>query len=440
MCLFLACLWVFGCASSGGSQKPDCLGEIRTFNQGLIQKSPSQAATKFRKMQRSIQAFNRGLNHLFYRYAQSVGLPDSWLGPNSGQILLHGDYHVENIGSYKNAEGKIVVDLIDFDDSFQGPALLDIYRCASSLYLIASSDYNRERLVKAFVDAYADTMQKIAGKEMSADLVLDENSEFGLVRTLIQEASAADVPRFFTDFARIRVEEGKRVFVVSQDYERAPEDLAKALMRSYLQGRSVSGREYDIQDAVIERGSGVGSAGTFKVRVLVQGPTTDPSDDILLEFKEEIAPAGQMFCSRQYSDQGQRVWNGQRVMQTTVPPALGAARLGKKQFFVSELGPFYQELEWNKLVGPTQMREAATLAGVLLAKGHARSDAGRGVVALEISGLIENDRAKFLNDVRRFCEGYDAFLKKGYERFSQELTVSPLLFILWRGFLTGFYD
>ncbi len=432
-CLLSLC--IVGCSSLASFQKLDCLGEIRAFHQALINRNPAQAANKFRKMQKNIQAFNRGINPLFYRYVQFVGLSQQWLGPQSKQVVLHGDFHIENLGAFKDGRGKLVVDLMDFDDSFQGPALLDVYRCASSLYLVASSDTTKEKIVNAFVDAYADTMQKIAARQMSADIVLDEHAPYELVGKLIEAAGGANVQSFYSDFAHSKVEEGRRVFSYHEDYTPFPKDEAKALIRSYTAGRSYVPGFYDMQDAVVERGGGIGSAGTFKVRIFVRGPTDGPFDDILLEFKQEVAPAGQIFSARPYADQGQRVLEGQRVMQTRNPPGIGTARLGDKQFFVSELSPFYEELQWSKLVGVTQMREAATIAGVLLAKGHARSTAQTGDIALETANMLNGRLEQFRSDVMNFCVGYDRYLKQGYEQFSRELTVSPLLCIVLRRLL-----
>ena len=429
-------LFFGGCSPLGSSQNLDVVGEIRAFNESLIAQSPSQAATKFRKMQKDLVAFNRGLNHVFYRYVRSVGLQDRWLGSESRRVILHGDFHVENLGAYQNADGRVVVDLMDFDDSFQGPALLDIYRCASSLFLAAHTDPMRERLVKAFVKSYVDTMENIAVKKMSADLVLDENSSCALVRKLIEDARNSDKATFYAGFARCKWTGGKRVFCYSSDYEQAPMAVVQELMQSYLAGRGANDATgfYRVLDAVVEKGSGVGSAGAFKVRVLVSGPTDDPNDDVLLEFKQEIATEGEPFAVGHYVDQGLRVLQGERTMQTLCPAQIGTARQGGRDFFVTELSAVYAELRWKDLVGSRAMEDAATIAGMLLAKGHARSSRDSGAVAAEIAQLLGPRREEFFQEVLGFSTRYEMFLKNGYERFSRHLTVNPLLMLMLRGF------
>lgn len=425
-----------GCSQAGSASGLNVLQEIRNFNRPLIESSPSQASTKFRKMQRDLVSFNRGLNHLFYSYVGSVGLSERWMGPLSKNVILHGDFHVENIGAYRAADGRVVVDLIDFDDSFQGPSLLDVYRAASSLYLAVKTDPMREKLVRIFTKSYAKTMQQIASGAISADIVLDETSSFDLVQDLIKEALSFQNKGFLQDFAFCREENGRMVFARSYSgYENAPPGSAQALLKSYLAGftgQPVDPGFYELQDAVVERGSGVGSAGVYKVRILVRGPSPDPWDDVILEFKQEVAPQGQAFAVTSFADQGQRVLDGERTMQTITPPNLGKARLGDTDFFVSELSPCYRELEWAQILGTRKMKQTAEVAGMLLAKGHARSSIRTGAVAAEISGLLTGNEDRFFKDVFVFCSGYDAFLQKGYEKFSHELTFSPLLFILSR--------
>jgi uncharacterized protein (DUF2252 family) len=379
-------------------------------------------------------SFNRGINHVFYRFVKSDGLPATWMGPASRQVWLHGDFHVENLGAYRAANGDMVVDLMDFDDSFQGPLLLDIYRGASSLYLAAASDLTRRKLVKAFVDSYLATMQDIASGEISSGIVMDENVPFELVRKMIGEAATADKKEFYSEFARTRMQEGRRVFAYSQDLEKAPEGMAQTLLASYLSqkghGIPFTQAVYSIQDAVVDKGSGVGSAGAFKVRILVRGPTEDPSDDMILEFKAQSPPPGGMFAVRRYTQQGQRVLDGQKTMQSVCPAHIGAASFGGQDFFVSELAPHYGELQWKKLQGQSQMKEAASLAGMLLAKGHARSTGDSGAVAADIVERVAPSRKKFFDDVFAFCARYGEYISKGYEEFCRELIISPVLLVL----------
>ncbi len=412
-----------GCASFAPPVHFDAVGEIRSFNAALIQDSPAQAAGKFRKMQKDLMSFNRGVNHVFYRFVRQTGLPARFSGPATSRVTLHGDFHVGNMGAYSSG-GKVVVDLIDFDDSMQGPILLDVYRCASSLYIAARTDEMRANVVQSFVSSYMDTMGKIAAGDLSPDMVLDSRSEFALVGSLIHEAESYDQENFFTDFARCQMQEGKRVFGICDRYRKAPEGMAQALMQSY---RACPVEGFTIQDAVVENGSGIGSAGSVKVLVLLRMASGDAADDVILEFKQEGVPAGMMFAAEQVAQQGQRVLDGESIMQTVKPKFIGIAKLDDKDFFVSELAAQYQELQWDKLVGFSQMTEAARLAGLLLAKGHARSTRESGAVAKEMAPLLGGNEKQFLSEVMQFCISYETFLRKAYEQFTRKLTSDPLL-------------
>ncbi len=423
-----------GCSALIPGAPPDALHEIRSYHAPLIRQSPSRVATKFQKMQKDLLSFNRGVNPLFYRYVQGKGLPEKWLGTKSRGVVLHGDCHAENIGAYASASGAMVVDLVDFDDSFRGPYLLDLYRAASSLYLSAKTDAMRERVLRSFVESYARTMQDIASGKSNSDIVLDASSRFDLARELVRQASSPDLTWFYSDLLRTRVRGGKREFIASSDYVSPREGISSRLMRSYLQAQSRANSDFSpeafaVLDAVIEQGSGIGSAGSYKVLVIVQGPTQDPGDDVILEFKSEGPPAGQAFADQTYEDQGLRVLRGERVMQTRNAAYIGSARMEGRDFFVSAITPYYQELSWKTLVGIKPMSEAAAMAGLLLAKGHARTDAQPYATAKEIASLLSGNTDALYDELIRFSKEYAAYLQEGFKSFCKELTLSPVLMV-----------
>ncbi len=423
-----------GCAALMPAAPPDALHEIRSYHAPLIRQSPSRVATKFQKMQKDLLSFNRGVNPLFYRYVQGKGLPEKWLGAKSRDVVLHGDCHAENIGAYASASGDMVVDLIDFDDSFRGPYLLDLYRAASSLYVSAKTDAMRRRVLRSFTESYAKTMQDIASGRSNADIVLDATSDFDLARELIRQASSPDLDWFYSDLLRTRVRGGKREFIASSDYASPREGIAERLMRSYLQGQALGRQDFspgafDLLDAVIEQASGIGSAGSYKMLMILQGPTQDPSDDVILEFKSEGPPAGQAFADQTYDDQGLRVLSGERIMQTRKAAHIGSARAEGRDFFVSAITPYYQELSWKTLVGNKPMSEAAAMAGVLLAKGHARSDAPPYATAKEIASLLSGNTDALYDELMRFSKEYAVYLQDGFKSFCKELTLSPVLMV-----------
>lgn len=70
----------------------------------------------------------------FYRWMQvfPVHCPKIWSAP---QVLAMGDLHVENYGTWRDAEGRLVWGINDFDEVFSLPYTLDLVRLAASAAL-----------------------------------------------------------------------------------------------------------------------------------------------------------------------------------------------------------------------------------------------------------------------------------------------------------------
>ena len=72
----------------------------------------------------------------FFRGAVPIMASDLSLGPNTGiHTQLCGDAHVRNLGAFAGADGRLVFDINDFDETIRGPFEWDVKRMATSLIL-----------------------------------------------------------------------------------------------------------------------------------------------------------------------------------------------------------------------------------------------------------------------------------------------------------------
>ena len=85
----------------------------------LMKADPVAFRGKFRKMASDPHSFYRGSACLFY--ADVTEADDPFATEESGRIWIHGDLHVENFGTYLNADGRMVFDINDFDEAYLGP-------------------------------------------------------------------------------------------------------------------------------------------------------------------------------------------------------------------------------------------------------------------------------------------------------------------------------
>ena len=77
------------------------------------------------------------LRATFYRWAQLApqALPDL---ADAARVLAVGDLHVENYGTWRDVEGRLVWGVNDFDEAYRMPYTFDLVRLATSAGLAAS--------------------------------------------------------------------------------------------------------------------------------------------------------------------------------------------------------------------------------------------------------------------------------------------------------------
>ena len=100
---------------------------------------------KHRMMAKEPFIFLRGT---FYRWAQvwADTLPDESTAP---EVLAVGDLHVENFGTWRDIEGRLIWGVNDFDESYPLPYTIDLVRLAASAKLAVPS----KKLTIKFEDA-----------------------------------------------------------------------------------------------------------------------------------------------------------------------------------------------------------------------------------------------------------------------------------------------
>ncbi len=119
------------------------------------------------------KAFHCFLRGTFYRWAEH------WKGIDASAPKIHavGDTHVENFGTWRDAEGRLVWGVNDFDESCVLPWTSDLIRLGVSARLALDAlevpPLKREVAVQAIFDGYAKSMADSA----TAALVLAENHE-----------------------------------------------------------------------------------------------------------------------------------------------------------------------------------------------------------------------------------------------------------------------
>ncbi len=169
---------------------------------------------------------------------------------------------------------------------------------------------------------------------------------------------------------------------------------------------------------------GVGSVGTRAWIGLLLG--RDASDPLFLQFKEAQNSVLSAFLGKSdFVNQGQRVVEGQRLMQAASDIFLGWDRVqgldGKtRDFFVRQLSDWKVSADVDRMV-PESMGAYARACGWTLARAHARSG-DRIAIAAYLGGGDVFDLA-----IAEFAESYADQNETDYRAFTEAVAAKRLV-------------
>jgi uncharacterized protein (DUF2252 family) len=344
----------------------------------------------------------------FYRGAAALMASDLSTTPQSGiHAQLCGDAHLSNFGGFASPERDLVFNINDFDETLPGPWEWDIKRLAASIEIAGRargfSERERQACLLGAVEEYRRTMGEFATQSnltvwhamLNVATIRQrwgqELQPKGLKR-LDQRVAAAytkDNVRALERLTRrvdgqlqlvstpplvIRAEE-----LLSAEEYRQLEGVVREFIRSYRQTLLIDRRrlveEYRYVD-IARKVVGVGSVGTRAFIILLVG--RDDNDPLFLQVKEAQASALEPYVGRsRYAKHGERVVNGQRLIQAAPDIFLGWDHI---QLFHDLPQDYYVRQLWDWKVSalietmtPTVLRVYAKVCAWTLARAHARS-------------------------------------------------------------------
>jgi uncharacterized protein (DUF2252 family) len=345
----------------------------------------------------------------FYRGAAMIMAHDLAATPRSGLVVqCCGDAHLSNFGVFASPERALVFDVNDFDETLPGPWEWDVKRLAVSM-LIAARDNGfrakeQERIVLDTVGRYRTAMAQFAGMKelevwyahLDVDSALQEyGSQFKpkMVKRTDKQVAKARTKDSMTAFSKLCqvvdgkvgiVDESPLIVPIAQLAQgQALDELVEQLhqlLRDYRAtlefDRRVLLEAFELTD-LARKVVGVGSVGTRAYIALMLG--RDGQDPLFLQMKEAEASVLEEFLGpSQFSNHGERVVVGQRLMQAVSDIFLGWLHVksgldGKpRDFYVRQLKDWKGSAEIEQMV-PEGMATYGKLCGWTLARAHARS-------------------------------------------------------------------
>lgn len=123
---------------------------------------------KHRHMAEAVFPFMRAT---FYRWAQLWPVVCAELS-QAPQVLAIGDLHVENFGTWRDVEGRLVWGVNDFDEAWPAAYTVDLVRLITSAFLAIEDQHlnvSRREAREAIEEGYRDSMDKGGGPYVLAE-------------------------------------------------------------------------------------------------------------------------------------------------------------------------------------------------------------------------------------------------------------------------------
>jgi uncharacterized protein (DUF2252 family) len=397
----------------------------------------------------------------FYRGAAKIMAADLKDTPTAGlQVQLCVDAHLSNFGAFASPERRLLFDLNDFDETLPGPFEYDVKRMAASFTIAGRNNgFGKADTKAATLEAAKAYREAMAGFAAMGTMAiwyarLDEDELMRGVRSAGAEATTTKKEKKAAKQAEKSLRKGAakartrdslqalsklgelvegQYRIVSQPpivvpvrdvhatYGLSADQIEQAIRDQF---RAYRATLRDDQRQLLERFQvvdvarkvvGVGSVGTRAFIVLLQG--RDQDDPLFLQVKEATRSVLEDHLPKsRYRQHGQRVVQGQRMMQAASDIYLGWTKGAdvNRHFYWRQLRDMKAsaDVEAMALYGLTFY---ARICGWTLARAHARS--GDPIAIAEY--LDEDDQ--FDRSITDFARRYADQNEHDYQAFTKAI-------------------
>jgi uncharacterized protein (DUF2252 family) len=367
----------------------------------------------------------------FLRGSAVVMAADLANTPCSGvYVQCCGDCHLMNFGGYATPERNLVFDINDFDETLPAPFEWDVKRLAASIVVAGRyrdfSEKDNKKAAFTAVKTYTDKIREFASlhqldvwynrlDEKAVLNIFRDDKEF--VRKIKDQAVKARHRTHEFVFPKISaIKDGRMTFLEDPPLIYHPPDIervietAHSFFNQYYHSLATDKKSllkrYRLEDVTLKV-VGVGSVGT---RCFIGLFVESEEDAIILQFKEGNPSVLEKYAGNsEYPNHGERIVNGQRLMQTVSDIFLGWTKTTTGvDFYVRQLRDMKSSANIENFT-PKILNEYSLLCGWAMAKSHAKAG-----MAPEISGYI-GQSGVFATAVADFAVKYADQTEKDFE-------------------------
>ncbi len=398
---------------------------LREDHELRIQNKPEEASQKFDKLSTSIFKFFRGSALLYYR-------DQAGFDSEMPIVFTIGDVHPENFGIMPNENNAPFFGVNDFDEAYFAPFTYDVKRGATGFYIACKeNDFSRKharRVVRSFVKGYLRGLESFAkdDRERWHQFRLDNSPD--MIKNLIEEAKTAR-----KEFLKENIYVDKERFKNTDEivpYTKHLGDFQKVITKyvkdNGLEVNRAKKDYFEVKDVALKKNSGTASLGLDRYWILINGPTDEKDDSIILEMKQARTSAltglvGKTERNDEDTDKADRIVQAHNVHLVGGDRFYGYAKYQKKSYLIRERSPYKHEMDIDEL-DKKGMREYAEICGQTLAQTHARSDEDAGVSNNEAENqILESVNPDlFIDDITRFAHSSYKRIKLDYKLFRKD--------------------
>jgi uncharacterized protein (DUF2252 family) len=387
---------------------------LKNFNAGRL---TEMVQLKYEAMTENIFRFFRGTCHLFYEDLhkdKSIPLsPPAW---------ICGDLHLENFGSYKADNKLVYFDLNDFDEAIRAPALWEVIRLITSIFLaFYTLDIEQDQamnMAMLFVKSYAALLSR--GKPIS----IEPRTAKGIVHQFLKSAEHSN----YEDVLRKRTEKRKNKVVLSLKHERhfkIEEELKEELcdhISNWIKTSNDSPYNYEVKDAVF-RLAGTGSIGVKRYLFLLKSTNTDDRY-LMVDMKQSYPSSLEPFCrlkQPEWETEAHRIISVQQRMQNMSASLLSATVFKGEPYVIQELQPYKDTLRF-KLIKDNyrNLYQVIDDMAVLTASAHLRSGGMDGSATIDELKVLGNSVSDWQQKIVDYALLYCNTVRKDYRQFQKD--------------------
>jgi len=386
--LLIASAMLTAAAQAATSRPSWVVAQVYNYNHQFAATNSADLATKMSAMANSPFLFYRGTAHIFYQ--DMATLPATlYSSVQTGYTWLGGDTHLANFGAMRDSGGSQVFSVSDFDEGYLGQFTWDLRRLAASMVLSGRenglADADIATAINTMAGAYLDKMDAFKGSSDELAFQLKSGNTSGVVQDTINGGAGDTRSSLLAKYTQLSG--ASRVFQTTaqlQPVSAATYNALVASMGDYVNSiapsKRYAGSYYSVKDIRQKLGSGVGSLGKMRYYLLLEGPSSSTSDDVIVEMKQAVPSAvsaivnGRLPASAYAYNEGNRVARTLKAQLINADVLVGYNSANSMQFFLHEKSPWQQDFDTTALSTAGKLNTAATYLGQALASAHALAD------------------------------------------------------------------